>query len=241
MAKDGGEKHLRIHQAVARRLGMAIVHGEYPPGTLLGGEIEQADALGVSRTAYREAMRMLVAKGLLESLPKVGTHVTPRRRWHLLDPDILAWMFSGRPDEAFVRDLFELRGIIEPTAAALAAQRRAPAQLAQMAQALETMGHSGLGSAIGQAADQAFHTALLDATGNQTLASLSSSIGAAVNWTTYFKQQASQNPRDSLPDHLAVHAAIAAGEPEAARMAMRGLLDLAVADMDMALRDRSAA
>src|SRR5688572_27001471 len=111
--------NLRIHQALARKLGIAILSGEYQPGEAFGGEIERSESLGLSRTAYREAMRILTAKGLLESRPRAGTRVTPRRNWNLLDPDMLEWMFAGTPDERFIGDLFELRGVIEPAAAEL--------------------------------------------------------------------------------------------------------------------------
>ncbi len=232
MAKDDVEpKPLRIHQAIAASLGRAILSGDYQPGDSLDGEIEQSLALGVSRTAYREAMRILVAKGLLESRPKAGTHVTARSRWNMLDPDVLAWMFSGRPDDHFIRDLFELRGIIEPAAAALAAQRRTPEHLAAMADALSDMAAHGLTTVGGQDADRRFHRLILQATGNEALASLASSVGAAVQWTTRYKQRASQTPRDPLPEHTAVHAAITAADPPGASTAMAELLRLALADM----------
>ena len=64
----------------------------------------------------REAIQVLTAKGLVESRPKAGTRVLPRNRWNLLDPDVLAWAFAGEPDIQFVRDLFELRAIVEPAA-----------------------------------------------------------------------------------------------------------------------------
>ncbi len=229
---EGG---LRLHQALARKLGIAIVSGAILPGANLGGEIEQSEALGLSRTAYREAIRILVAKGLIESRPKAGTHVTPRRRWNMLDPDILAWMFTSEPDARFVKDLFELRGVLEPAAAALAAQRHTPEQLAAMDLALATMAQLGLGCAEGQAADQEFHTAILDATGNEALASLASSVGAAVQWTTRFKQQNQSPQRDPLPEHQAVRDAIAARHPGKARQAMVSLLKLALADMGSAI------
>jgi len=236
MAKgDGGVRPLRKHQAVASQLAIAILSGEYQPGDSLDGEIEQSLALGVSRTAYREAMRTLVAKGLIESRPKAGTHVTPRHRWNLLDPDILAWMFTRRPDEHFVRDLFELRGIIEPAAAALAARRRGQDHLDTMAEALAQMGDLGLSETEGQEADRRFHRAILQASGNEALASLSSSVGAAVQWTTHYKQRASKAPRDPLPEHIAVYAAIEAADPVAATHTMTELLDLALADMANAL------
>ncbi len=111
----------RLHGAIAHKLGAAIVSGEYRPGDTLSGEVAFSEALDVSRSAYREAVQVLSAKGLVESRPKTGTRVLPRNRWNLLDPDVLAWAFSGEPDIHFVRSLFELRSIVEPAAARLAA------------------------------------------------------------------------------------------------------------------------
>lgn len=236
MAKTRSEpKPLRIHQAIAKELGTAILSGEYKPGDSFEGEIEKSVAMGVSRTPYREAIRILVSKGLLESKPKAGTHVTPRQRWNLLDPDILGWMFTSKPDEGFIHDLFELRGILEPAAAAFAAQRRTPQQLKAMTAALAHMGQHGLHSRAGQEADREFHHLILQAAGNEALTSLSSSVGAAVQWTTHFKQRASTNPRDPLPEHAAVLSAVAAGDPALAAQAMRELLRLALDDMAFAL------
>jgi len=230
--------NLRLHQALARKLGIAILSGEHAPGAAFGGEIAQSEALGLSRTAYREAMRILTAKGLLESRPKAGTHVTPRRNWNLLDPEMLEWMFAGTPDEGFVHDLFELRGVIEPAAAELAAKRHDAADLARMDEGLAGMRRHGLATAEGQAADQDFHTALLDATRNEALISLASSVAAAVRWTTRFKQQRHKRPRDPLPEHIALRDAIASRKPARARKAMEELLRLALADMpDIKMED----
>jgi DNA-binding FadR family transcriptional regulator len=214
-------------------LGMAILSGNYQPGDSLEGEIEQSLAMGVSRTPYREAIRILTAKGMLESRPKAGTHVTPRSRWNLLDPDLLAWTFSGEPDPAFVKGLFELRAIIEPAAAAFAAERRSEAQVVAMRQALLQMDQYGLATEAGQAADQHFHRLILDAAHNEALATLSSSVGAAVSWTTRFKQRQNVLPRDPLPEHLAVFAAIEARDAGGARRAMQQLVGLAFEDMQL--------
>ncbi|MBU6267619.1 MAG: FCD domain-containing protein [Sphingomonadales bacterium] len=222
---------LRIHQDIARRLGIAILSGQHLPGSAFGGEIEQSEALGVSRTAYREAMRILTAKGLIESRPKAGTHVTPRARWNLLDPEMLAWMFSGEPDPGFIRDLFELRGIIEPAAAALAARRRTPQQLDDMRAALAAMAAHGLAAEAGQAADREFHRLILAASGNEALIALAGSVGAAVQWTTRFKQRATPTPRDPVPEHAALCDAIVAADADAARDRMAHLIGLALADM----------
>ncbi len=223
----------RLHQSLARRIGSAILNGEYQPGDKLGGEIEQAETQGVSRTAYREALRILVAKGLIESRPKAGTHVTERKRWNLLDPDVLAWTFSGETDENFIRELFELRAIIEPEAAALAAQRRGRADLDTMEAALAGMERHGLSDAQGQAADQAFHRAIIEASGNRPLNTLAELVGAAVAWTTRFKQRHQPLPRDPMDEHRAVFSAIEAGDADKARAAMRELIRLALGDMGL--------
>jgi DNA-binding FadR family transcriptional regulator len=226
---------LRLHQSIARDVGTRILSGAIAPGDKLGGEIEASEQMGVSRTAYREAIRILIAKGLLESRPKAGTHVLPRKRWNLLDPDMLAWMFAKGPDEEFLRDLFELRGIIEPEAAALAAARRSDEQLAAMSEALEGMRSHGLATVAGQTADQEFHSAIIEACGNAAMTTLTGSIGAAVRWTTHFKAAASPNPRNSLPQHEAVYVAIAASDVEGARRAMCQLLNLSERDMAQGL------
>ncbi len=226
----------RIHGSVARSLGVAILAGRHRPGDVLPGEIEFAEQLGVSRTAYREAIRILNAKGLVESRPKTGTRVSAKSRWNLLDPDILAWAFEGEPSEAFIRDLFELRMIVEPAAAALAAERRSGEDIARMGHALEEMGRHGLATEAGRAADQTFHTTILEAARNGPLLALSSSIAAAVTWTTIFKHRRRGIPRDPMADHRALYETILAGDPEAARAAMTDLVRLALADTELSLK-----
>jgi DNA-binding FadR family transcriptional regulator len=226
----------RIHGSVARDLGVAILSGRYAPGDVLPGEIEFSEQLNVSRTAYREAIRILSAKGLVESRPRTGTRVSQRSRWNLLDPDILAWAFEAEPSEAFIRDLFELRMIVEPAAAALAAERRSSLDVARMGHALEEMGRHGLATEAGRAADQAFHDLILEAARNGPLMALSSSIAAAVTWTTIFKYRRQVMPRDPMPDHRALYEAIVSGDPAAARATMTELIRLALSDTDMALQ-----
>ena len=222
---------LRIHQSVARDLGIAILTGEYAPGDSFGGEIERSEELGISRTAYREAIRILAAKGLIESRPKAGTHVTPRKRWNMLDPDMLAWMLAVRPDNDFVNDLLELRYIIEPAAAFLAAERRSDEQLATMRDALETMRVSGLATEAGRSADRRFHGTLIESAGNLAMASLASSIGAAVEWTTHLKEIENIVPCDPIPEHKAVFDAIAVQDGALAATAMRQLIRNASEDL----------
>lgn len=220
----------RLRGAVANKLGIAILSGQYKPGDVLTGEIAAAEALDVSRGAYREAVQVLTAKGLVESRPKTGTHVLPRDRWNLLDPDVLAWAFAGEPDARLVRSLFEMRLVIEPAAAAFAAERRSRADLKRMEEALKGMRRHTLATAEGRAADRDFHNALLHATDNDAMIALGSSIGAAVAWTTQFKQRTRALPRDPIPDHVRVYDAVAARNVEGASAAMRALVNLALGD-----------
>jgi DNA-binding FadR family transcriptional regulator len=221
---------LRIPGTIARDLGVKIVSGKLKPGTILEGEIVASGQRKVSRSAYREAVRILVAKGLVRSRPKTGTCVNQRRDWHLLDPDVLSWIFQVEPDYSLLANLFELRRLVEPEAAALAAQRRSPAHLKSMSEALNAMATHKLVTKEGRDADQNFHAALLDASGNDFLATLTASITAAVAWSTIFKQRFKPLKRDPVPDHRKVYDAVVAGNAKAARHAMAELVDLAFVD-----------
>ncbi|WP_427967910.1 FadR/GntR family transcriptional regulator [Altererythrobacter sp.] len=225
---NGGKK-LRIHGTVARDLGIAIVSGHYRPGELLLGEIEASERLKVSRTAYREALRILSAKGLVESRPKTGTKVSPQLRWHLLDPDVLQWIFEYEPSDDLLESLFELRRLVEPEAAALAAARRNESQLERMEAAIDGMSEHTLSTEAGRQADKEFHAALLEATGNPFMMTLTSGVSAAVAWTTVFKQRRAPL-RNAIPDHRRVFECVRKGDPDASRQAMTELVDMALLD-----------
>ena len=229
----------RPRGAIAFKLGVSILSGEFAPGDVLPGEIAFSEALQVSRSAYREAMQVLTAKGLVASRPKTGTRVLPRDRWNLLDPDVLAWAFSGAPDEQLVRSLFELRLIVEPAAAGLAATRRSDEELLQMSEALVLMKRHTLATEEGRRADRLFHNTILRATRNDALAVLSVSIEAVVSWTTQYKQRMGKLPRDSLPEHVRVFDAIVAGDVEVASREMRILVENALQVTREALASRS--
>jgi DNA-binding FadR family transcriptional regulator len=222
---------LRLHGTIARDIGVRIVSGRIQPGAILNGEIEASERLHVSRTAYREAVRILAAKGMVESRPKFGTRISEPRRWHLLDPDVISWIFSAdQPDERLLEALFEMRTIIEPAATALAAERRTEAHLQALRKALDLMAEKSLAGVAGQAADREFHSVLLEASGNAFLASFTSGVAAGVAWTTIYKQRKSPLARDPIPDHERVYDAVAKGDPTAAREAMTTLIRLALLD-----------
>lgn len=230
----GGGK--RLQRSLAQQLAVLILSGKLSEGHIFPGEIEYAEQIGISRSALREAFRTLSAKGLVDSRPKAGTRVNLRRQWNILDPDLLAWQFEAEPSRKFLHDLFELRMMVEPNAAELAAVRRTEAQVQEMGRALEAMAQHGLATEEGRHADQQFHMVMLEATRNEAVIALASSIMAAIAWTTIYKQRNRELPRNPIPDHRVLFEAIAAADPVAARAAMAELVRLALADTEISLQ-----
>jgi DNA-binding FadR family transcriptional regulator len=156
--------------------------------------------------------------------------VNPRGRWHLLDPDVLEWMFDTDPDPELLDSLFELRMLVESAAAGLAATRRSDTDLTAMRSALQEMAKHTLAAEAGQRADIDFHAALLAATRNPFIVSMTDGVNAAIRTTTVFKQRKQPLKRDPLPDHFAVFEAIAARDATRAQGAMSELIKLARTD-----------
>lgn len=221
---------IRIPGKIAAEIGARIVSGRLLPGTVLDGEIEASAERNVSRSAYREAVRILVAKGLVQSRPKIGTRITDAAEWHLLDPDVLSWIFAEEPPQDLLVSLFELRKMVEPEAAALAAERRSARQLDGMRAMLQIMARETLHTDRGRQADHDFHAMLLLASNNPFLSSLSTSVTAAITWSTVFKDRTKRLRRDAVADHERVCDAIAARDAKGARETMIRLIDLAFAD-----------
>jgi DNA-binding FadR family transcriptional regulator len=234
-------KPLRVHGAIAREIGIEIVSGRLRPGHVLDSELEASANRHVSRTAYREALRMLSAKGLISSRPRAGTRVSPMPDWHMLDPDVLAWLFSDAPRPEMLHSLFELRTIIEPAAAALAAKNRRAAHLERMERAFADMRRYTLHRPEGRLADQEFHAALLAASANPFMISLTKGVTAAVDSLTLFKLRLSKVERDPVPDHVKVFNAVRNKDADGAREAMENLIRLAVLDMPASQRPKPAA
>lgn len=222
-----------VHDRIAHDLAIAIVGGRYQPGEMLPGEERYSAEQGVSRTAYREAVRVLSAKGLVYSRTKSGTRINERLRWNILDLDVLAWMFEAGPTPEFLNDIFELRTVVEPAAAQFAAMRRDGQDISRMGHALEEMRRFGLHTPEGRTADQNFHSLILMATRNEALITLATSVTAVVAWTTRFARDERKESRDPMPDHDAVFDAIVRGEAEEARIKMLALIGNASRDAGM--------
>ena len=129
-----------VHGNTVDHLGEAIVAGRYGAGNSIPPEPLLCEELGVSRTVVREAVKSLVAKGLVSTGPKVGTRVLTSDQWNWFDPDVMAWQAEAGLSPEFVRDLQDLRLIVEPAAIRLAAQRATPQDIDEIEQALSDLG-----------------------------------------------------------------------------------------------------
>jgi DNA-binding FadR family transcriptional regulator len=104
-----------LHGQIVHAIGRQIMTGEIRPGEVL----PQHAGLPASRTVQREVIKVLAAKGLVESRPKTGTRVRPRQAWNLLDPDVLAWQQEDAATAvSFLKNITEVRLVVEPAAAA---------------------------------------------------------------------------------------------------------------------------
>jgi DNA-binding FadR family transcriptional regulator len=168
-----------IHAGVVHGIGRRIVRGELASGEILPEQGELSRQLGVSRTVVREATKVLATKGLVESRSKRGTVVLPRTEWRLLDPDVLAWLSEAGLDPEFLRSMFEVRKIIEPAAARLAAERATPDELAAIRATFEAMA-SAPDEATYLDADIRYHAMLVAATHNDHLVQLVAAFGPAL-------------------------------------------------------------
>lgn len=225
----------RLHGALEHYLGRAILSGSLPPGQLLSPEVDSARELAVSRTSYREAVRALVDKGLVERRPQSGTRVLERERWNLLDPDILDWAFTVPVDVNYVRSLMELREIVAPVAARKAAASRTDAQLKLMREQACDMRGQGYWTGPGALAEQSFTKVMLQASGNEMLSRLGSSLKAAIGWTRKLKDRLPTVPPDLTRHYLGICDVIRDGDCDGAETRMRALLEAATLGLDNVL------
>ena len=214
-----------LHEHVIREIGRRIVGGELPPGTALPSEATLVETLGVSRTALREALRVLGAKGLVEARQKKGTIVQPKHAWNFLDPDVFAWRLNSNEFERVVAELHQLRHIIEPLAASLAASEAQPGDLDVLKGAYREMEVAANDGVAFVDPDVRFHLGIIAASGNSLLSSLGQIIAVALR--AYFAIGI-DNPDGqipSLPYHKVVLDAIVARNPAAARVAMQKVIE----------------
>lgn len=227
-----------LHGAVVHQIGVRIVRGELKPGDTLpdNGLIDEP---GVSRTVLREAIKVLAAKRLVESRPKTGTRVRPRRDWNLLDPDVLAWQIEAGPNAEFLGQALELRRMIEPAAARVAAERATKDQIEALYRAYEEMAAAGDDVDAFMEPDLRFHSLLLEACGNELLEHMSGIFTAVLHTLFAYSSSSSRAYPRAARRHRAIVEAIEARDPDAAEQAVVRLIDDTKRNLASALRQSS--
>jgi len=229
-----------VHGQALDRLGAAIVGGRYPAGSAVPPEPLLGEELGVSRTVVRETVKSLVAKGLLVTGPKLGTRVLPQENWNWFDADVVAWRSRAGLSSEFLRDLQELRRILEPAGVRLAAERASAADIAELEAA-----YAGMKQAVEQGGDYVshdlrFHQGLLRAGHNLMVQQMSKALGALLRTSFEISTARPDGPATSLPLHRAVLDAVIARNPAQAELASLVLIDGAGEDIEQVLAARRA-
>ncbi|OEV07695.1 FadR/GntR family transcriptional regulator [Streptomyces nanshensis] len=226
-----------VHGQTVEAIAHRVLSGRVAEGDTLDLGALQAE-LGVSLTALRESLKVLAAKGMVDARQKRGTFVRPRADWHLLDADVLRWQFefargpaagAGNP---LLRDLGEVRGIVEPAAVRLAAERRTEEDLAVLDEALQAMARASEVGDEAVAADLAFHRALLAASHNEMLERMETVIATGLAFRDRLVHTTGHRPQNPVPSHGAVLDAVRAGDADAAESAMRALLAQSARDLE---------
>ena len=229
-----------VHGEIVHTLGSQIVAGTIAPGVALVPE-SLGEQFGASRTVVREALKVLASKGLVDSVRKRGTFVTPAHSCNRLDPDVLKWRFDSAPDSSTLESVSEVRLAIEPFAARLAARRRGEEDIERMEDALihmaQAVRESSLDPELFTESDLQFHRALFDATKNEILSSFSQvmQLGLATRDRMVHSQR--KFSETNVKEHRRVLNAIVSGEPDVAEKHMRDLLISAAKEQQVALSE----
>lgn len=225
-----------LHDQVVTHLGSQITRGIYSVGQQLPTEPELCDLLHVSRPILREAMKVLAAKGLVETRPKSGTRICPRSQWKLFDPDVLGWLTAAPPDDAFFQTLSEMRLIFEPAAARMAATRATDDELREIEAWFRRMQIAVHDTETFIHADLQFHGAILLATHNEMLIQMNSMISAALRASRSITTRVPGSNEISIPQHQAIVLALLQRDGEAAARAMERLIVHAMDDIEQGIQ-----
>jgi GntR family transcriptional regulator, galactonate operon transcriptional repressor len=213
---------------------MRILRGDVKPGEGFPHEEALSEQLGVSRTVVREALKVLQAKGLVASKPKIGTLVRQPRDWNLLDAQVLQWRYEANVDEQLLHDLTEVRWIIEPAAARLAAVRATPDQIDAMQHWYTQMDAHLSDDEDFINADMEFHMAILEASGNEILHQMHRTINLVLRISRKVTVGVPGSSEASMPLHLAVIEAIRSRDSDIAEAQMSKLLKRTAHDINLA-------
>ena len=221
------DRNFNLSQRMVQELGRTIICGDFTDNGL-PTEAELCDQFGVSRSAVREAVKMLSAKGLVSSKPRQGIRVLPEDQWNIFDPDLLRWMLESKPTLNVLKEFLQVRIAIEPEAAALAARYADPIKIANIEQALERMRKAPENSPEDLEADIAFHVSILYASNNRFYIRLRDFIATALRVSISHTSPIKGNHDGIVEDHAKVLNAIKNRNPERAKQSMLALIDEAL-------------
>ncbi|MDF9395784.1 FadR/GntR family transcriptional regulator [Acinetobacter baumannii] len=212
------------HALIVQQLGLKIVSGEISENEKLPSEIDLCEEYKVSRPVFREAIRVLNAKGLTYSRPKIGTVVRPKEEWHLLDPDVLFWLIQTTPEHEFFKTLSTVRRVLEPELAYIAASTANEEDIERIKQAYEGMEKATTVEEFIEP-DIQFHLAIAKATHNDLLAYMSKMLVLPLQQSIQVTSLRPNLQGHSLPRHKAILTAIENKDPLSARHASLVQLD----------------
>lgn len=212
------------HALIVQQLGLKIVSGEIPENEKLPSEAELCEEYQVSRPVFREAIRVLNAKGLTYSRPRIGTVVRPKDEWYLLDPDVLFWLIQTTPENEFFKTLSTVRRVLEPELAYIAASTATEDDIQNIKNAYEGMEKAKNVEEFMQP-DIQFHLAIAKATHNDLLAYMSKMLVLPLQQSIKVTSLRPNLQGHSLPRHKAILTAIENKDPLSARHASLVQLD----------------
>lgn len=215
----------RLYEQLVKQIALGIITGTIgQDDSGLSTEGDLCRHFNVSRTILREAVKVLAAKGLFELRPKIGIRLRPREEWNLVDPDLLSWLCEAGIDDRSVKDLCEVRLIVEPAAAELAAARATAKEIEEITRWYGLIEENADNEEARLDADRHFHAAIFNACHNIFLTQMNTTVGMALRATQQIGVHLPEVMAESLLAHKKVADAIAKRDPAAARTAMERLV-----------------
>jgi DNA-binding FadR family transcriptional regulator len=232
-------QNFNLSQRMVQELGKNIVCGEYNKKENIPTEADLCEKFGVSRSAVREAVKMLSAKGLINSTPRKGITILPESQWNIFDPDLLSWMLQSKPSMNLLKEFLQMRIAIEPEAAALAARLGDMQKIDAIEIALQRMQTAAAQSEEDLEADIAFHISILYASNNRFYIRLRDFIQTALRVSISHTSTIKGDQQSIIDDHAKVFNAIKSGNAERAKQTMTQLIDEALSFIEQELQKKN--
>lgn len=222
--------HRKLYQYVVEEIGQRIIRGHYGIGDILPTEDRLSEEMQVSRGVLREAIQVLVQKGLIQTRPRIGSQILPRKDWNLFDPDVLVWRLQIEDKTTFLKDVTEVRRLIESEAAKQAARRATDVEIGDIKTVLDQLkemlnDQSDYDYDAYLSLDIRFHAMILEASHNDLLAQIGRTIRDAVHQARQIDTGDMDIQKESWPYHAAISESIQKKDPEAAYDASQAMFD----------------